>query len=429
MKKKLRRTGRKLLFFIVILSSYNFAAGQGSLADKIKFIDCYYENASPVNWDIQGDTAIKISLLYDYERDSPNRQSGHWNFKINAVPGTDLKLIFSNRIDIYNGKKSTQVGNIKQFVACYYSYDGINWTGVKTIRLPGMELMTVIPVKGGTVQVASVPPYTITDLENFKKKISGNPNIKITEFGKTVEKRPLEIIRAGDPDAPYSILIRVRAHPWESASNWVAEGIISRLIATDEESAGWRKKYCLYIMPMANKDGVARGMTRFNVKGKDLNRDWGMMSNAALCPEKFIFEAFIESMIKNGKKPVLTFDFHNDDYGSISTAAHDRNDTLYISRMKVFEESLKKNTWFSESLRLAWTDSDQGKFVLIQDGLLRRYGIEGMVYEFNTNWIPRLNKIPSISDWKSLGENLNRVFNDYVSQKNLNEEFRNYISK
>ena len=26
---------------------------------------------------------------------------------------------------------------------------------------------------------------------------------------------------------------------------------------------------------MANKDGVALGRTRFNLRGKDLNRDWG----------------------------------------------------------------------------------------------------------------------------------------------------------
>lgn len=424
-----RNLSLKLLFCLLLLPGFNLVQGQNSLLKRLKFIDYYYENASPINWDIQGDTAIKISLLYDYERNSPNRQSGHWNFKVFATPGTNLKLIFTNRMDIYNGRKSTQVGNLKQHVACYYSTDGKNWTGVKTVRLPGMELFAEIPMKNEVVYIASVPPYTITDLENFKKIIAKSPFIKITDYGKTVEKRSLEIIRAGNPDAPFSILIRVRAHPWEAASNWVIEGLISKFISQDEEAAKWREKYCLYILPMANKDGVARGMTRFNLNGKDLNRDWGMISDPVLCPEKFIFEMFIESMIKNGKKPVLAFDFHNDDYGSISTAAHDRNDTLYISRVKLLETSLKKHTWFSEEVNHSWTSSRPGQFVLIQDGLLNRYGIEGMVYEFNTNWIPRLNKIPSIADWKSLGENLNKVFLDYTSQKNLDKEFRNYIAK
>ncbi len=419
----------KLLLFLILISSYTQIIGQKSFPEKIKFIDYYYENASPINWDIQGDTAIKISLLYDYERDSPNRQSGHWNFKVTAEPGTELKLIFSNRIDIYNGKRATQVGNLSQFVACYYSYDGKNWTGVKTTRLPDMELFASVPVKEGSVYIASVPPYTITDLENFKRKISQNPFIKISDFGTTVEKRSLEIIRAGNPDAPYSIVIRVRAHPWEAASNWVTEGIITKFIGPGKESELWREKYCLYIMPMANKDGVARGMTRFNLNGKDLNRDWGAMSHPILCPEKFAFETFIESMIKNGKKPVLVFDFHNDDYGSISTAAHDKNDTLYAMRVELLESSLKKHTWFSENVRYSWKTPQRGSLVLIQDGLLNRYGIEGLVYEFNTNWIPRLNKIPSIDEWFLLGENFNKVLYDYVMMGLPEKTFNNYLAK
>ena len=427
--KKTDNLNRKILLYLFLSLLCNGINGQNTLPEKIKFIDYYYENASPLNWDIQGDTAIRISLLYDYERDSPNRQSGHWNFKVTAEPGTELKLIFSNRVDIYNGKRATQVGNPRQFVACYYSYDGKNWTGIRTIRLPGMELFAVIPMKERSVQITSVPPYTITDLENFKKRIQTNPIIKIYDFGTTVEKRSLEIIRAGDPESPYSLVIRVRAHPWEAASNWVAEGIISKFIGQGEESAMWRTKYCLYIMPMANKDGVARGMTRFNLNGKDLNRDWGAISDPILCPEKFAFETFLESMIKNDKKPVLVFDFHNDDYGSISTAAHDKNDTLYTMRVELLESSLKKHTWFSENVRYVWKNPGRDSPVMIQDGLMNRYGIEGLVYEFNTNWIPRLNKIPSIGDWNTLGENLNKVFYDYVTGGHPEKEFQNYIAK
>lgn len=430
MEKIKNHFGCIFILFLVITGNSYLATGQ-SLAGKIKFIDTYFENASPVNWEIQGDTAVKIFLLYDYERNKLNRQSGHWFFKITAEPGTNLKLIFKNREDIYNGKKATQIGNIKQHVACYFSYDSKNWNGVKTIRLPGMELLAEIPVKEKVIYIASVPPYTITDLEDFKKKIEKSPFIKITDYGRTVENRPLEIIRAGNPEAPHSILIRVRAHPWESASNWVLEGIVNRMIGSDDEAKKWREKYCLYIMPMANKDGVARGMTRFNVNGMDLNRDWEKESDPILCPEKYAFEKFIESMVMNKKKPVLAFDFHNDDYGSISTSAHFKTDSLFTRRMRVFEASLKKHTWFSENVRYSWKEDTQSKsLVLIQDGLYNRYGIEAMVYEFNTNWIPRLNKIPSIGDWNSLGENLNKVFYDYVSQENFpDKEFHNYIAK
>ena len=407
---------RKFTFYLLLLVNTSLVSGQNSITGKIRFIDYFFENASPINWEIQGDTAVKIFLQYDYERDSPNRQSGHWYFKVVAEQGTELKLIFTNMYDIYNGTKSTQIGNIKQDISCYISYDRKNWINAKTKRLPHNELFVEIPMKEGAVYIARVPPYTITDLENFKKKIEKSPFIKIFDIGKSVEERALEIIRVGNPDAPNSIIIRVRAHPWESASNWVTEGLINKLIGSGEDAKKWREKYCIYVMPMANKDGVARGMTRFNVSGKDMNRNWLIETDSVLCPEKFVFEKFIGELIKKGKRPVLGFDLHNDDYGGINTATHDKGDSLFMKKMQLFERLLKKYTWFSEGIKYSWKSGSQSQSLgSFEDGLGTRYGIEALVYEFNINWIPRLNKIPSIEDWNSLGENLNKVFYDYVS--------------
>lgn len=123
-----------------------------------------------------------------------------------------------------------------------------------------------------SVYVARIPPYTISNLENLKKRIGNNKLVKIYNIGLTVQKRPLEIIQLGNPGARNSIIIRARAHPWEPGGNWVVEGLINKFIT--ENSKEWQKTYCIYIMPMANKDGVALGMTRFNVLGKDLNRNW-----------------------------------------------------------------------------------------------------------------------------------------------------------
>ncbi|MDX1286005.1 MAG: hypothetical protein R3182_13380, partial [Draconibacterium sp.] len=71
----------RLILFIVSLINLSNISAQKTLLKKIKFIDYYYENASPLSWDAIGDTAIKINLLYDYERNSINRQCTHFNFK------------------------------------------------------------------------------------------------------------------------------------------------------------------------------------------------------------------------------------------------------------------------------------------------------------------------------------------------------------
>ena len=44
-------------------------------------------------------------------------------------------------------------------------------------------------------------------------------------------------------------------------TNWVVQGLIRRLVKDDAEAQRFLRSYCVYIMPMANKDGVARGRT------------------------------------------------------------------------------------------------------------------------------------------------------------------------
>jgi DNA-binding MarR family transcriptional regulator len=61
------------------------------------------------------------------------------------------------------------------------------------------------------------------------------------------------------------------------------------------------QRYCVYAMPMANKDGVARGRTRFNLNGKDLNRDWERPADAALAPENHALESWLRERIKAGE--------------------------------------------------------------------------------------------------------------------------------
>src|SRR6185437_10873654 len=112
------------------------------------------------------------------------------------------------------------------------------------------------------------------DLEAWLKSIARHPLVQINPIGRTVGGRQLEIVRVGKPDAPYRVFLRARAHPWEPGGNWVVQGLVGRLLADDGDAARFRERYCAYILPMANKDGVARGRTRFNLRGKDLNRNW-----------------------------------------------------------------------------------------------------------------------------------------------------------
>src|SRR4029078_11575579 len=118
--------------------------------------------------------------------------------------------------------------------------------------------------------VARVEPYRISDLNRWLAVIRENPLVTVTSIGQTVQGRELERVRVGNAQAPHRVFLRARAHPWESGGNWVVEGLVQRLLER-EDGNKFLNRYCVYILPMANKDGVALGMTRFNVQGRDLN--------------------------------------------------------------------------------------------------------------------------------------------------------------
>ena len=198
------------------------------------------------------------------------------------------------------------------------------------------------------------------------------------------------------------------------------EGLVRKFLAENSET--WKKNFCVYIMPMANKDGVFRGMTRFNVRGMDTNRNWDSMSDPYLCPEKYALEKFIEDMISDGIKPELGIDIHNDDSGEIDFSMHPGSDTLFRFKADLLEKLMRAHTCFTEKAGITWeTPGVTSQFVMFEDGLFRRFGIESFVWELNANWVGTRKTMPVAADWINSGKGLNEVFFGYFSRIDLNQ--------
>ena len=407
-------TGCLGLFLILFFLAFGSVANSQTLKIlNIEYIDYYFENGSPLLWKIENDTLLKISLIPDYQRQTLNRQTDHWYFRIIATKGTRLRMTIEKMVpDVYNGRPATDWWSYREGIPCYFSYDNSGWEALKTTTLPGKELYVDFEMKEGSVYLARLPVYTTYNLNNLLERIAEKRNIKVINIGKTIENRPLELIQLGNPDAKYQVILRSRAHPWEPGGNWVVEGFIDEFV--HHASQAQRENFCFYIMPMANKDGVVRGMTRFNTAGMDLNRNWEKESDSLLCPENYCLEKFIEGLIKKGKKPTLVIDLHNDDKGDIHLAKRDKGDTGFQSDMQKLEKLMREHTSFSESLRYSYNTDGQATVMTIDNGLYIRYGIESFVYELNANWITGLKKIPSLDDWKETGKGLMQVLYKYL---------------
>lgn len=387
-------------------SASNAGTGQAPLA----FINTSFENACPLYWEVDSEGVINVYLLYDQERSSQNRANGHWFFQLQAKKGADLTIILNNFDNIWNSKKSSPISNR---TICFISNDGRKWRAIDTKKIDGNRLKLQIHMDQDTLFVVRLEPYRLSDLEKLKKAIRNHRFVAILPIGHTVEGRELGIIRIGNPDVPYRVLLRARAHPWESGGSWVLQGLIKRLLHDDKDSRRYLSRYCVYIMPMANKDGVVRGRTRFNMLGSDLNRNWSESTDQHYAHENYALESWIESIIAKGQPPHLAIDLHNDESGKLHVSRLNIDLESYLNCMEYLEQLLRKYTWFTEGS----TGKGYRNPGTFGEGLLERYSIVACVLELNANWIAGLKQYPSGKNWELFGQQLCEVFFHYFDSK------------
>ena len=369
-----------------------------------RYLNNGFENASPLDWEVGDDGAVHIALIYDHERESPNRAVLHWHFMLEADPGDTLRLVLRNFDNIWNGRPGSPISDE---TPCVVSEDGRNWRTVIGRKIEGNRLELTLSLTADHLYAARIEPYRISDLERFLERIRENDPVRIEPIGTTVEGRELEMISVGRLDAPHHVLLRGRAHPWETGGNWVINGVIDGLLAADAWPA--LDTYCLHVLPMANKDGVARGRSRFNLRGRDLNRNWDQPADPGLAPENHALEAWIEDAIAAGRRPDLAIDLHNDNGGQLHANHPAAGAETYQTRMARLEEVLRRYTWFREG-RVDPNFRNPGAF---GEGLYERYGIEACILELKCLATEGLGRPPLGADWYRFGRGLRDAFAAY----------------
>ena len=376
----------------------------------VEFVDTGFENASPLWYQVAEDRTVEIHLLYDHERASPNRAAGHIHFRLQGRAGAPVTLEFKNLDNVWNGKPGSVAGELK---AVAISADGREWTPAPTEALPGNRVRLTVTMPGPELYVARVEPYRLSDLDRLLGSIRADPLVQLETIGHTAGGRELEIVRIGGARSAHRVFLRARAHPWEAGSSWVAHGLIERLLDGAPATRAFLERHAVYILPMANKDGVARGGTRFNIRGKDLNRNWDVPADVSLSPENAALERWLERMIASGERPHLAIELHNDGRGLLHISRPPVPDLdRHLARMATLEGLLRRQTWFTEgSTTAAFRNTGT-----LGDGWLARYGIDAVVHEFNCNWIAGLKDYPSARHWRAYGAALPEVFERYFDE-------------
>ena len=405
MKTSCKQAAVMFLALVARFALPSFADGEAQ-----PYVAFGFENASPVWTDAAEDGATRVHLLYDHERDSTNRAAGHIHIRIEAAPGSRHTIEFANLDNIWNGRMRSIAPGLKTLVI---SPDGRDWQIVNTEILPTNRVRLTVDMPGPQLYVARIEPYRLSDLERLLARLRSDSRATVTTIGRTAEGRELEIVRIGNESAPYRVFLRARAHPWETGGNWVLEGVFQRLLANDAAAERFLRRYCVYALPLANKDGVARGLTRFNLRGKDLNRNWDRPADPELAPENAALEAWLEGQIAAGRRPHLAIDFHNDGFGLLHISRPNVPDLeRYLARMATLETLLRKHTWFTEgSTKAAFRNPGS-----LGDGWLERFGVDAVIQELNCNQIAGLSEPATARRWREYGAALADVFYDYFGE-------------
>lgn len=244
-----------------------------------------------------------------------------------------MNLTFDVRIDAETPLKSPYPLGHPQCPAIYvasnhpYSYTTLQ-QNIKVWKQLASGIMDTTDVSelSGT---GKATPYT-TDVyfshEILCKSLDGlNVDLlTITDYLGVSEKRvplfsngeaPYSSVR-GETSRPHlfsgklAVVLTARVHPGECPSSHMMHGCIEFLLNKgDPRAEALRSHFVFYIVPMINPDGVARGHTRVDTEGVNLNRAYRTPSKRRH-PAPYHIRGLLDSLSETKGKLALFIDMH-----------------------------------------------------------------------------------------------------------------------
>lgn len=188
------------------------------------------------------------------------------------------------------------------------SYDRQNWFRVPTRYENGVLTVEHTPLSN-SVYYAYFEPYSSEQHLNLLGEAQGSGLCQIDDLGNTVQGRDLNLLTIGNQvSSDLKIWIIARQHPGETMAEWFIEGLLNRLLDTQDPTArALLDQATFYIVPNMNPDGSALGNLRTNAAGANLNREWQSPSSET-SPEVYYVR---EKMHETGVD--LFLDIHGDE--------------------------------------------------------------------------------------------------------------------
>jgi predicted deacylase len=191
----------------------------------------------------------------------------------------------------------------------WVSVDGERWQRLAASRVRALddgsaEFRLNVPADG--LYVAAQPPLGSAAMGRWARDLSVTHGLRTVEIARSAGGRPVMAYETGTPGRRGALVLTGRQHPPEVTGGLAFQDFVERLLAADPLAERFRATYAIGLVPEVNPDGVARGHWRTNLRGVDLNRDWGPFTQ----PETRGVADWLAAL--DGEVPLRLFvDFHS----------------------------------------------------------------------------------------------------------------------
>ena len=245
---------------------------------KIK-ITGNFDGGNPKDQNSIIQTATDTFNIYPYSEDNDPNYKFRLDIKAyNLSPHT-------RRIKLIIDWKEPKFNHLRDYIYIKHETKS-DWSYIKA-KIDETQTLCSINLLSGETYLCLHPKYSYEDYSKFIQRIPETEFVSKEKLGVTSENRDVWLVKFSDNMAKpkKKIMLVSRIHPYETSSSYCAEGIVDYFL---EEYAGSSPRIfrdiAIYLLPMANPDGVYNGLCKLTAPdGIDLSKQVDTRdSNSAL---------------------------------------------------------------------------------------------------------------------------------------------------
>lgn len=223
---------------------------------------------------------------------------GWYHFRVSGARGQCCRFSLTNAGDVLSWRLANREDyeHSWQNTGPLVSNDGETWFRVPA-SYEGEAFVFEHTPEHDICYFAAFAPYGAEREHRFFAKAQTSKLVTLDTIGESVEGRPIDMITIGKAGpGKKKCWIIARQHPSETQGGYFVEGVVDRLLdAADPTARALLEDAVVYVVPNVNPDGSANGLTRANMTGANLNREW---TNPSLerSPEVFHVRARMEEI-------------------------------------------------------------------------------------------------------------------------------------